>query len=96
MELTQRYAIDKDKASYRIIDGEAVILNLDNGYYYSLNEAGTGIWESINSKKSLSEILNFLKKKYRLPEKQLKADLMELVKDLKKEELINLSRQEVS
>ena len=88
MELTQRYIIDKDKASYRIIDGEAVILNLDNGYYYSLNEAGTRIWESINNQKSLSEILNFLKEEYRLPEKQLKVDLIELVKELEKEELI--------
>ena len=88
MDLTQRYIIDKDKVTYRIIDAEAVILNLDNGYYYSLNEVGTRIWESIIKQKSLPEILNLLKEKYQLPKKQLKSDLLALVKDLEKEELI--------
>ena len=88
MDLTQKYTVDKDKVSYRIIEGEAVILNLDNGYYYSLNEVGTKIWQAIDKQKSLGEILNFLKEEYQLPERQLKNDLMELAKDLEKEELI--------
>ncbi|MBL7130824.1 MAG: PqqD family protein [Candidatus Omnitrophica bacterium] len=88
MDLSQRYTIDKDKVTYRIIDNEAVILNLDNGYYYSLNEVGTRIWEAIDKQKDLSQILNFLKEEHQLPERQLKSDLMGLVKDLEKEELI--------
>lgn len=88
MDLTQKYTVDKDKVSYRIIEGEAVILNLDNGYYYSLNETGTRIWEAINKQNSLSQIFDSLKEKYQLPEKQLKNDLLGLVKDLEKEELI--------
>ena len=35
MKLEQKYVIDKDKISWRILDGEAVILNVDNGFYYS-------------------------------------------------------------
>ncbi|MBL7196907.1 MAG: PqqD family protein [Candidatus Omnitrophica bacterium] len=88
MDLTQRYTIDKDKVTYRIIDNEAVILNLDNGYYYSLNEVGTRIWEAINKQKSLDQVLSLLKEEYQLPERQLRSDLMGLVKDLEKEELI--------
>ena len=88
MDLTQNYTIDKDKITYRIIDGEAVILNLDNGYYYSLNEVGTRIWESLNKQKALAKILDSLKEEYRLPEKQLESDILGLVKDLQKEELI--------
>ncbi|MBL7198360.1 MAG: PqqD family protein [Candidatus Omnitrophica bacterium] len=88
MDLTQKFSIDKDNVTYRIIDGEAVILNLDDGNYYSLNEVGTKIWEAINRQKSLGKILSLLEEKYQLPEKRLKSDLMRLVKDLKKEELI--------
>ena len=88
MNPSRRYTIDKDKVTYRIIDGEAVILNLDNGYYYSLNEVGTRIWESIDKQKSLSEILSLLKEECQASEKQLKNDLMELVKDLEKEKLV--------
>ncbi|MBL7196922.1 MAG: PqqD family protein [Candidatus Omnitrophica bacterium] len=88
MDLSLKYKIDKDKATYRVIDGEAVILNLDNGYYYSLNEIGTKIWEAIDKQKGLSQILDSLEEEYQLPEKQLKSDLLGLVKDLEKEELI--------
>ncbi|MBL7198362.1 MAG: PqqD family protein [Candidatus Omnitrophica bacterium] len=89
MDLTQKYTIDKDNVTYRVIDGEAVILNLDDGNYYSLNEVGTKIWEAINRQKSLGKILSLLKEKYQLPEKQLKNSLLALVKDLEKEELVN-------
>ncbi len=88
MDLTQRYKIDKDNVTYRIIDNEAVILNLDNGYYYSLNSVGTQIWQAVDKQKNLSEILGLLKEEYQLAEKQLENDLMELVRDLEKEKLI--------
>ncbi|MDP2939177.1 MAG: PqqD family protein [Candidatus Omnitrophota bacterium] len=88
MDLTAKYAIDKDKLTYRIIDAEAVILNLDNGYYYSLNETGTKIWQYINDGKNLSEILASLKAEYRIPENKLKNDLLGLVKDLERERLV--------
>ena len=74
MDLNQGYTIDNDKITYRIIDGEAVILNVDNGYYYSLNEVGTRVWENINKGKSLEEIISLLKKEYQVPEKQLRSD----------------------
>lgn len=88
MDLSQRYTVDKDKVTYRVIDNEAVILNLDNGYYYSLNTVGTEIWENMDKKKSLIDILNFLKGKYQFSERGLKTDLMKLVRDLEKEKLI--------
>ena len=88
MDLTQVYTIDKDKATYRIIDGEAVILNLDNGYYYSLNKVGTKIWKDIDKGKNLNETLDSLKEEYQLSERELKSDLLLLVKDLQKENLV--------
>ena len=88
MSLTQGYTIDKDKVTYRNIDGEAVILNLDNGHYYSLNDVGTKIWEYINNQKSLCEILDLLKEEYKVPAKKLQKDLLGLLKDLQKERLV--------
>lgn len=88
MDITQRYKIDKDNITYRIIDNEAVILNLDNGYYYSLNEVGTRIWQMIEKEKKLIEILSSLNEEYQVDEKILKDDLISLVKDLEKEKLI--------
>jgi hypothetical protein len=39
-----RYAIDTENASWRVVDGEAVIINLSTTHYYGLNETGTFVW----------------------------------------------------
>lgn len=88
MNFDQTYKIDKDKVSWRIIDGEAVILNLDNGLYYDLNKTGTAIWQAIAEKKSLEQILEVLKKEYSAGDKRLENDLKSIVADLEKEKLI--------
>lgn len=63
--------INKNNVTHRIIDGETVILNLKNGYYYSLGEVGTAIWKRLRVKRTVRDLLNFLKEEYSLPEKRL-------------------------
>jgi hypothetical protein len=88
MDLVRQYSIDKEKIAYRVINDKAVVLNLDNGHYYCLNDTGTRILELINKKTPLLEILDFLKKEYEIQDERLKDDLIELVKDLVKERII--------
>lgn len=88
MNPEQRFAIEKDRVSWRVIDGEAVILNLDNGLYYDLNETGTVIWEAIAEGKTFRQVLEELQRKYQLDDKRLEGDLKKIVRDLKKEGLI--------
>jgi len=89
MDLAKRYRIDKDKIMYRVIDGEVVILNLNTGDSYSLNEVGTRIWQAIiEENKYLSGILSCLKKEYDISEKQLEKDILKLVSELEENELI--------
>lgn len=88
MRLEQKYSIDRKKITWRILDGEAVILNLDNGYYYSLNEVGTRIWQAIDKGKSSREIIDYLQEEYQVEKRQLQNDLAEIIKDLEKEGLI--------
>jgi hypothetical protein len=40
------FTINKNIA-HEIIDGEAIIVNLENGNYYSLNKTGAEIWNFI-------------------------------------------------
>ena len=83
-----KYRIDKDLIAYRIINGETVILNLDNGYYYNLDGAGTDIWQAIDQGLTLDEILELLKKEYGAPETILKKDMLEFIKNLEQKKLI--------
>ena len=40
----QRFRVNTPNVTHETIDGEAVIINLDSGNYYSLVEVGSFIW----------------------------------------------------
>ena len=88
MDLSLKYAIDTEKVSWRVIGDELLVLNLDNGNYYDLNEVAGQVWNGIIEKKSLGEIFETLKKEYRVDEKRLESDLKKIVAELQKEKLI--------
>jgi len=61
--------MDRD-ATYRIkgpeviaetIDGETIIINLEDGNYYSLNAAGGEVWNLIDGARSLNAIASMLR-----------------------------------
>jgi len=88
VDAIQKYTVNKDNVVYRIIDREAVILNLDDGNYYNLNETGTEIWEAINSRKEPGRIITQFSKEYAIPEKQLHKDFLTFTEDLTRKGLI--------
>jgi len=56
--LTQdsRFHPNDMECASKVIDGEAVIINLSNGTYYSLDQVGALIWELIGDGWTLAEI----------------------------------------
>ena len=88
MDLNKRYHINKNKLSYRIIEDEAVILDLDRGYYYCLNPVGTVIWKALEEEKDLGEILNVLKEEYQCPDEVIENDIMGFLSGLENEKII--------
>jgi trimethylamine:corrinoid methyltransferase-like protein len=49
---------------WNAVDDEVVLLNLDSGYYYSLNESGRRIWELIDGKNKISDIARIICEEY--------------------------------
>ena len=43
----ESFLANADKAAWRVVDGEAVIVHADTSAYYGLNGTGTFIWEAI-------------------------------------------------
>jgi len=62
--MTKIYRINTAKAISETLDGETIIINLETGCYYSINPAGSQIWntliEGINLDTSSPNILTFL------------------------------------
>lgn len=90
MKREQTRIVPGEKIAWRVVDGEAVILNRDTGWYYSLDKIGTEIWELFTKNKTLEEVMETIAKKYKISLERAKKDISDLLKNLKKENLIKI------
>jgi len=60
----RRYMVNETRIVSEVIDGEAIIVNLANGYYYSLDTTAAEIWEWIRAGRSAAEIVAALRRRY--------------------------------
>lgn len=83
------YKVHKDKIASRVIEGEAVLLNVDKGTYYCLNKTGTLIWEYLLEGKNAAQILQMLQARFKeIPAKVLEKDLRNVLDDLENERIV--------
>jgi hypothetical protein len=79
-----------DDLIVRELDGEAVILNLTSGLYFSLNPVGTRVWHLCNEHRSVHAIWEGLQREFDAPPETLRTDLLALLGDLAENELITI------
>jgi len=72
----------------RELDGEAVVLNLDNGRYYGLDEIGTRLYALLTAADTAEAALAAALAEYEVDEATLRADVSSLVERLTDEGLI--------
>ena len=72
----------------RELDGEAVLLNLDNGRYYGLDEVGTRLYALLTGAATAEAALAAARAEYEVDEVTLHADVTALVERLVDEGLI--------
>lgn len=71
-----------------VLDGEAVLLNLETGSYFTLNRVGTVTWELFNGEHTLAQVHAKLCERFEVGEEIARQDLLSLVKNLDQESLI--------
>lgn len=86
----QRFRVNTPTVTHEIIDGEAVIINLDSGNYYSLVEEGSFIWSLVEKGASASELQNAIRKSYQGDAQEIDRGVQELLAQLQQENLIVL------
>ena len=75
-------------AAYQTVGEEAIIININTGEYYSLNDTGTRFWELLDGQRSIAECARVIAAEYDAPLGEVEADLLELAAEFKKEGLI--------
>jgi hypothetical protein len=84
----QRFRVNTPTVTHETIDGEAVIINLDSGNYYSLIEVGSFIWGLVEKGASANEVQNLLLQTYQGDATDIDRGVQELLAQLLQENLI--------
>ena len=79
-----------DHVLARAVDGELVLLNLDNEQYYGLDETGRVIWEVLIDAPTTESALEVLLEQFDVDAGTLAADLDQLLEELSVRGLLEL------
>ena len=81
--------VQTDMAKWRVIDDEAVLINIETGHYYSLNKTGTRAWLLLIDKGlSAEELTKKMASSYGATEDAIRNDIHKILKDLLNEGLL--------
>jgi hypothetical protein len=72
----------------RELNGETVILNLETGNYFGLNNVGARIWKGLTEGKTREEICNAVTEEFEVSEADAAADLDHLIGQMRAQGLV--------
>ena len=82
------YPVIHPELTWRLLDGEAVIVSPTTGEIRVLNQAGADIWQQIVTGSQVQDIEEVLARQYALSPQQAEADVSAFLKDLTNRGLI--------
>lgn len=70
------------------LDDGLVMMSLENNSYYGLDEIGKRVWEILDNKTSVDNLLLDLMSEYNVSRQECEQDILDLLESLQKENLI--------
>lgn len=88
MPTSASFRINQPAVISEVIDGEAIIVNLDTGAYYSLRDSGCAIWNLLLQERSMPDVVDAMTAQYNGAAPEIEAAVADLVAELQAEQLI--------
>lgn len=73
------------------MDGETVMMSIENNKYYGLNPVGSRIWELISQPISFESLITALTKEFKVNTGDCEKDVSDFLLKLKEKDLVNFS-----
>jgi hypothetical protein len=70
-----------DNVTFQTVAGEAILIRMDTGTYFSLNPVGTDFWELLDGRTTIAEHAAAIASTYNHKADELAAAIMALVKE---------------
>lgn len=87
INMRQKPVQSRDVA-FQTMQPDTVLLNLETGYYYSINSLGAEIWQQCDGETEIAAIIDNLRQKYDVSLDQLKEDAVDFINQMLKEGLL--------
>lgn len=91
MNLETKFEINPLKVISEMLDGETIIINLETGTYFSMNETASFIWEDIQSGYSINKITEHIGMIFTVEEKEAEQSVVNFIELLEKDGLVTIS-----
>jgi hypothetical protein len=83
-----RLDIDRRRVVHETIDGEAILIHMETGFYYSLDGTGSEVWGAIVAGRTVDEIVAELRARYDASNGTIEESVSSLVAELLEEGLV--------
>lgn len=90
------YRINTPKVVHETIEGEVVIINLDSGAYYSLDQAGAALWAELERGVGAADLARFIEAHYQARAGEAAAAVEALLTALAAEDLVRAAGEAVA
>jgi hypothetical protein len=88
LSLSQVICANEQQVAAKVMDGEAILINLATGAYYSIGSTGGFIWSLIERRISIQEIVDSVMEHYEVAAATAQADVLRLAAELSAEGLV--------
>ena len=90
-----RYSVDDGKISWKKVADETVVLNIDSGFYYVLDEVASSIWQMTIDHRDTDHIVSKVTQKYDVSLAACQKDILNFLKNLEDRGLIKKSQKKI-
>jgi hypothetical protein len=75
---------------FQELQGDAVLLDMQSGVYFGLDQIGTRIWNLLGEHKCISDVINVITQEYDVTEQRCSGDVLALVVRLQEQGLLSI------
>lgn len=77
-----------ENVTFEVVADEAILIDINTGTYFSLNEVGTEFWELLDGQQTIEQHATNIANKYEVETSMVVDDLLELAEEMAKDKLL--------
>lgn len=81
----------RSDVTFQAVAGEAILIRMDTGTYFSLNKVGTEFWDRLDGQQTVGQHAAAIAGKYNVDVAMVTSDLLELAGKLAAERLVDVT-----